>query len=46
MAVGFGTGGTLRQPLAIAVIGGMTVATILTLVVVPAVFKLVYGRER
>lgn len=46
MAVGFGTGGTLRQPLAIAVIGGMTVATLLTLVVVPAVFKLMYGRER
>ncbi len=46
MAVGFGTGGTLRQPLAIAVIGGMTVATILTLIVVPAVFKLLSGRDR
>lgn len=40
MAIGIGTGGTLRQPLAIAVIGGMFVATMLTLVVVPAVFSL------
>jgi HAE1 family hydrophobic/amphiphilic exporter-1 len=45
MAIGIGTGGTLRQPLAIAVIGGMTVATILTLVVVPAAFKLLAGRN-
>lgn len=44
MAVGLGTGGTLRQPLAVAVIGGMTAATLLTLVVVPAAFKLIYGR--
>lgn len=44
MAIGVGTGGTLRQPLAVAVIGGMFVATLLTLVVVPAVFCLL-GRR-
>lgn len=47
MALGMGTGGTLRQPLAIAVIGGMSVATVLTLVLVPAVFRLLSpGRAR
>ncbi len=46
MALGLGTGGALRQPLAIAVIGGMTVATILTLLVVPAVFMLLSGSRR
>jgi HAE1 family hydrophobic/amphiphilic exporter-1 len=45
MAVGIGTGGTLRQPLAIAVIGGMTVATVLTLFLVPAIYKLMSARE-
>lgn len=45
MAVGIGTGGTLRQPLAIAVIGGMTTATILTLVLIPALFRMAAGRR-
>jgi HAE1 family hydrophobic/amphiphilic exporter-1 len=45
MALGIGTGGTLRQPLAIAVIGGMTVATLLTLFLVPAIYKLMSARE-
>jgi HAE1 family hydrophobic/amphiphilic exporter-1 len=40
MALGFGTGASLRQPLAIAVIGGILVATVLTLVVVPVMYRI------
>ena len=43
MALGFGTGADLRAPLAIAVIGGLAVATLLTLVVVPVVYAVVDG---
>jgi HAE1 family hydrophobic/amphiphilic exporter-1 len=39
MALGFGPGADLRAPLAIVVIGGLTVATLLTLVVVPVLFS-------
>lgn len=45
MAVGFGEGAALRQPLAIAVISGITVATLLTLVIVPVLYT-VLVRER
>jgi HAE1 family hydrophobic/amphiphilic exporter-1 len=41
MALGIGRGSDLRAPLAIAVIGGLTVATALTLVVVPVVYQMV-----
>lgn len=41
MALGIGRGSDLRAPLAIAVIGGLTVATALTLIVVPVVFQTV-----
>ena len=41
MALGIGRGADLRAPLAVAVIGGLTVATALTLVVVPVVYSLV-----
>jgi HAE1 family hydrophobic/amphiphilic exporter-1 len=41
MALGIGRGADLRAPLAIAVIGGLTVATLLTLIVVPVVYSLV-----
>jgi hydrophobic/amphiphilic exporter-1 (mainly G- bacteria), HAE1 family len=40
MALGIGRGADLRAPLAIAVIGGLTVATLLTLIVVPVVYSL------
>ncbi|MBI4521032.1 MAG: efflux RND transporter permease subunit [Gemmatimonadetes bacterium] len=40
MALGLGAGGELRAPLAIALIGGLTVATALTLIVVPVVYYL------
>lgn len=45
MAIGFGSGASLRQPLAIAVIGGITVATALTLVVVPILYRLLSSRR-
>jgi len=41
MALGIGRGSDLRAPLAIAVIGGLSVATALTLIVVPVVFQTV-----
>jgi HAE1 family hydrophobic/amphiphilic exporter-1 len=43
MALGIGRGADLRAPLAIAVIGGLIVATLLTLIVVPVVYSLVEG---
>lgn len=46
MAVGLGDGAALRQPLAVTVIGGLTVATLLTLVVIPCLYSLVPGRRR
>ena len=41
MALGIGRGSDLRAPLAIAVIGGLVVATALTLIVVPVVYQTV-----
>jgi len=41
MALGVGRGADLRAPLAIAVIGGLLVATVLTLIVVPVVYQTV-----
>jgi HAE1 family hydrophobic/amphiphilic exporter-1 len=43
MALGWGRGADLRAPLAIAVIGGLLVATLLTLILVPVVYSLVEG---
>jgi HAE1 family hydrophobic/amphiphilic exporter-1 len=40
-ALGFGAGSETNGPLAVAVIGGMITSTLLTLVVVPAVYSLV-----
>jgi len=44
MALGLGEGAELRAPLAITVIGGLTVATALTLIVIPVVYSLLAGR--
>jgi HAE1 family hydrophobic/amphiphilic exporter-1 len=41
MALGLGAGAELRAPLAITVIGGLSVATFLTLFVIPVVYSLV-----
>jgi len=43
MAVGAGEGGEQNAPLGRAVIGGLLVATVATLVFVPAVFSLLHG---
>ena len=40
-ALGLGAGAETNGPLAVAVIGGMITSTLLTLVVVPAVYSLV-----
>ncbi|OPL17816.1 MAG: hypothetical protein AVO35_08025 [Candidatus Aegiribacteria sp. MLS_C] len=45
MAIGFGSGSSLRQPLAIAIIGGISVATLLTLVLVPVLYKIISGKK-
>jgi multidrug efflux pump subunit AcrB len=40
LALAFGSGAELLQPLAIAVIGGLTVALLLSLVVTPTVYAM------
>jgi HAE1 family hydrophobic/amphiphilic exporter-1 len=44
MAMGFGEGSEVRTPMAITVIGGLTVSTLLTLVVIPVVYSLMDRR--
>jgi HAE1 family hydrophobic/amphiphilic exporter-1 len=46
MALGLGDGAALRQPLAVTVIGGLTLATLLTLYVIPCAYSLLPGRRR
>jgi HAE1 family hydrophobic/amphiphilic exporter-1 len=46
MAIGFGEGAELRQPLAVVVSFGLVISTILTLVVIPVVYMLVPSRVR
>jgi HAE1 family hydrophobic/amphiphilic exporter-1 len=46
MAVGLGAGDELRAPLAITVIGGLTAATLLTLLVVPCLYRALSRREK
>ena len=45
MALGFGEGGEQNAPLGRAVIGGLTVATVATLFLVPIVFSIFHGRR-
>ena len=45
MALGLGEGGEQNAPLGRAVIGGLSVATIATLIFVPAVFALLHERR-
>ncbi len=40
MAIGFGEGSEVRSPMAITVIGGLLVSTLLTLLVIPVVYSL------
>jgi multidrug efflux pump subunit AcrB len=46
MALGAGEGGEQNAPLGRAVIGGLTLATIATLLFVPVVFSVVHGRRK
>jgi len=46
MALGLGDGGQQNAPLGRAVIGGLSLATVATLIFVPAVFALLHGRDR
>jgi HAE1 family hydrophobic/amphiphilic exporter-1 len=41
MAAGWGEGAELRSPMAITVIGGLLVSTVLTLVVIPVMYSVV-----
>jgi multidrug efflux pump subunit AcrB len=45
LALGFGTGASLHQPLAIAVVGGFVIALPLLLIVYPSLLALVYRRD-
>jgi hydrophobe/amphiphile efflux-1 (HAE1) family protein len=45
IALGLGAEGETRSPMAIAVIGGMTTATLLTLVIVPVIFTYIDGLQ-
>lgn len=40
LALGFGEGAELRAPLAIAIVGGLTTASLLTLFAVPVLYSL------
>jgi multidrug efflux pump subunit AcrB len=46
MALGLGEGGEQNAPLGRAVIGGLMLATVATLVFVPLLFSMVHGRDR
>ena len=43
LALGFGAGSELQKPLAIAVIGGLSLSTVFTLIFMPVVFRLLTG---
>jgi heavy metal efflux system protein len=45
MAINVGAGSEVQRPLATVVIGGIISSTILTLIVLPALYRLIHGRE-
>jgi HAE1 family hydrophobic/amphiphilic exporter-1 len=45
LSLGLGEGAEIQQPLAITVIGGLSSSTLLTLLVVPVVYRLIAGRR-
>ena len=46
MAVATGTGAELQRPLAVVVIGGLITTTLLTLLVLPAISRLILARTK
>lgn len=45
MAIGIGEGSEIWQPMGIAIMGGLTVSTILTLIVIPTIYASLHVRE-
>jgi multidrug efflux pump subunit AcrB len=45
LAFGIGAGAAMERPLAIAVVGGLSTATLLTLVLIPVLYASLYSRE-
>ena len=45
MSLGMGRGSELQQPLAISVIGGLILATFLTLILIPVAYELAEKRK-
>ncbi len=45
MALGFGEGAEVRTPMAVTVIGGLLVSTLLTLVIIPVVYSLLDRKQ-
>jgi multidrug efflux pump subunit AcrB len=45
LAIGMGEGSEIWQPLGIAIIGGLTFSTALTLIVIPVVYSIVCNRS-
>ena len=46
LALGLGMGAQMQQPLAVAVIGGFTVALLLLLVVLPSLMTFIYRNQK
>ncbi|MGA9418530.1 MAG: efflux RND transporter permease subunit, partial [Candidatus Cybelea sp.] len=46
LAFGIGAGAAMERPLAIAVVGGLSTATLFTLVLIPVLYASFYSRER
>lgn len=46
MALNTGTGAEVQRPLATVVVGGIISSTLLTLIVLPALYVLLYGRQK
>jgi cobalt-zinc-cadmium resistance protein CzcA len=45
MALATGRGAEVQRPLATVVIGGILSSTVLTLLVLPALYRLIHGRD-
>ena len=46
MAIATGTGAEVQRPLATVVIGGILSSTVLTLLVLPLLYRLAYGKDK
>jgi cobalt-zinc-cadmium resistance protein CzcA len=45
MAIATGSGAEVQKPIATVVIGGLITATVLTLVVLPVIFRMIHKRD-